>query len=106
DLFTSEVLFQRGRRRRLRLVPLAIVFRRGMDVVGGRVVILDLNRLSCHYAENMGMVLAALLIEYDRILGRIKGAIAQAIFYIHEDVSQVAATDHDAFGFIGALAAG
>ncbi len=77
-----------------------------MDVVGGGVVILDLNCLSCHHAENVGMILAALLIEHDRILGSVEGAIAQAVFHVDEDVGQVAATDHDAFGFIGALAAG
>ena len=77
-----------------------------MDVMRGGIVVLDLNRLSCHHAENVGMVLAALLIEHHRILGQFEGAIAKAIFHVHEDVGQVAAADNDAFGLIGALAAG
>ena len=83
--------FSSAEKRRLRFVPLAVVFRRGMDVVGGGIVVLDLHGLSGHHAEHVGMILAALLIEHDRILGRIEGAVAQAVFHIDEDIGQVAA---------------
>ena len=57
----------------------------------GGIVVLDLDRLSCHHAEHVRMVLAALLIEHDRILGSVEGAIAQAVFHVNEHIGQVAA---------------
>src|ERR1035438_2110056 len=76
DLFAREILLDCGRRRRLRLVPLAVVFRRGMDVVGGWIVIVDLYGLAGHHAEHVRMILASLLVEYDWIFGHIERAAA------------------------------
>ena len=60
---------------RLRLVPLAVVFRRGMNVVRGFVVVLDLDVLPGHHAQHVRMILAALLVDGDRILGNVEGAV-------------------------------
>ena len=61
-----------------------------MDVVRGGIVVLDLHGLACHHAEHVRMILAALLIEHDRIFGNIEGAVAEAVFHIDEDIGEVA----------------
>jgi len=75
-----------------------------MDVVRRGIVILDLNRLARHNAENVRMVLASLLIEDDSIFGNIEGAIAQTVFHIHEDVREIAVVDYDGLSLIGPFA--
>src|ERR1700722_6478078 len=104
NFFTGESLIQRRRRWRLRFVPLTVVFRRGMDVMGRLIGVLDLHCLARHHAKNMRMILAALLFEHDRILGHVERPAAQSIFYVHEHVGQVAAINHNIFGLVGALA--
>src|ERR1700688_4194963 len=41
DFLAGKILFDRWRRWWLRFVPLAVVFRRGMNVVRGLIIILD-----------------------------------------------------------------
>src|ERR1051326_1237743 len=106
DLFACEGLLERGRRWRLRFVPLTVVFRRGMDVVSSGIVVLDLHRLAGHHAQHMRMVLAAFLVEHDGVLGKVEGAVAEAVFHVNEDVGQIASADPDVFSLVGPLAAG
>src|ERR1700730_428697 len=43
----------------------------------------------------MRMILAALLVDGDRILGKVEGAITQTVFHVNEDVCQLIAIRHD-----------
>src|SRR5262249_9716727 len=76
---------------RLTLVPLAVVCRRRVDVVRGVVAVLDVDVLADHDAEDVRVVAAAFLIEFDRSRRRIERAAAEAVFHVHEDVGQVLA---------------
>src|SRR5258707_9299780 len=82
DFFASEILFDCGGRGRLRLVPLAVVFRCGMDVVRGLIVIFDLDGLTGHHAHHVGMVLATALVEDHGVFGYVERTTAESIFYI------------------------
>ena len=77
-----------------------------MDVVGRGIVVLDLHGLPGHYAENMGMILAAFLIEYDGVFGKVESAVAEAVLHVDKDIRKIAAADHDVLGFVGSFAAG
>src|SRR5579863_3972769 len=52
------------------------------------------------------MVFASALIEDDGIFGDVKGAVSKAVLHVNEYICQITATDNDALGFVGALAAG
>src|SRR5947208_17142408 len=90
----------------LRLVPLAVFFRCGMGVVHVLIAVDDLVGLICHYAHYVGMIFAAALIERDGFLGNVEGAVAEALFYVDENVGEVAAGGHNVFSRIRALAGG
>src|SRR4030088_3252834 len=75
-----------------------------MVVVGGGIVVLDLDSLACHNAHYMWVVLATALVERDCIFGHVKSAAPYAVLYIDEDIGQIAAIDHDSLGFVRALA--
>src|ERR1700728_2001791 len=104
DFFTREILFQRSRSRRLRLIPFAVILRSGMNVVRRLIVVLDLHRLARHHAQHVRMILAAALVQDDLILRHIEGAIAQPIFHIDKNVGEVAVVDSDCLGFVHAFA--
>src|ERR1039458_3914391 len=104
DFFAGEVLFDRSGRWWLRFVPLAIIFRCGMDVVRGLIVILNLHGLSRHYAPPVRMILAAALVEDDFVLGYVEGTAAESVFYIDEDVGEIAARYDHSLGFVHAFA--
>ena len=90
---------------RLRFVPLAVVFRSRMDVVSRGIVVLDLDGLTGHYTQNVGMVLAALLVEVHRILGHVECSAAQSVFHIDEDIGKLPPVTTTFLGFVGAFAA-
>ena len=77
-----------------------------MNVVCGRIVILDFNVLTGHRAQHVRVILATLLVDGDGFLGKVKGAVAQALFYINENIGQLAAIDDDGLSRVGALASG
>src|ERR1700722_1286688 len=104
DLFAGEILLDRRRRWWLRFVPLAIVFRGGMDVVGGLVVVFDLHGLSGHHAQHMGVILAAALVEHGWGRGNIKRAAAEAILHVHEYVGEIPAIDDNVFCLVHTFA--
>src|SRR5579872_3123695 len=62
DFFAGEGLLYVSGGRRLRFVPFAIVLRRRVNIVCGRICVLDVNRLTRHHTQHVGMVLAALLL--------------------------------------------
>src|SRR6266849_915246 len=104
NFFTGESLLEGSCAWWLRLVPLAIVFRSGMNIVGGGVVVLDFDILSRHYGEHVRMITAALLVEYDSVLGDVKAAVAEAALHVNEHVSQIAIFHDHCLGGIVALA--
>ena len=71
----------------------------------GRIVVLDLDGLARHHAEHMRMILAALLVEHDRVFGDVKSAAAKAVLHVDEHVGEITAVDDDVLGFIRAFAA-
>src|SRR5260370_23796834 len=96
--FLARKAFLQGRSLgSLRLVPLAIVLWRRVNVVCGWIAIPDLHSLPCHHAEHVRMIFTSALIQYDRILWKSKSAVAQPFFHIHEDVGQVAASYDEVF---------
>src|SRR5260370_25494564 len=104
DFFAGESFLERGGLRRLRFVPLAVVFRRGMNVVGCRIAVDDPDGLTGYHAEDMGMAFAPALIDGDGFLGNVERAVAKALFHIYENVCEWAAGAHDIFGYVGAFA--
>ena len=106
DLFAGKVLLQRGRLRRLRLVPLAIVRRSRMNVMRRRIAVHDLDRLPGHHAQNVRMVLAAALFDLSRGARNVKRPRTQPILHVHEDIGQLAAIVHHVLRHVHALAGG
>src|SRR5712664_812200 len=106
DFFPREILFQRCRLRWLGLVPLAIVLRSGMDIVGGGVAIDDRYRLTGDHSHHVGVIAAAALIELNSLLGYVEGAATQALLDVDEDVCEMAVRDDDILGHVRALARG
>src|SRR4029077_11907856 len=104
DLFASEGLFQWSRFGRLGFIPLAIGRWCGMDVVRSGIVVLDLDVLPRHHAQYVRMILAAALVKNDRILGHVKGAAAQTVLHVNENIGEFAAVDHNGLHGIVALA--
>src|SRR5260370_4639375 len=72
DLFAREGFLERSGLRRLRLVPLAIVLRGGMNIVSGRIAVDDLDGLTGNHPHHVGMVFAAAMIQRDCILGTVQ----------------------------------
>ena len=70
------------------------------------VVILDLHILVHHDAENVRVILAALLVDDHRIFGTVKGAAAQPVFYVDEYIGEFAAVGDYRFGGVGTLTGG
>src|SRR2546429_9406561 len=66
-----------------------------MDVVRGRIVILNFDILPRHHTQDMGVILAALLIERDGIFGNFKSAISQSVFHVLKNVRQFAIVGHN-----------
>src|SRR6266478_6261431 len=77
-----------------------------MNVVSGRIAVDDLDGLIGHNTQNVRMVFAAALIEGDGFLGNVERAVAEALFYVDEDVGEVTAGGHHVFRHVGALASG
>ena len=103
--FLARKAFLQGRSLgSLRLIPLAIVLWRWVNIVCGWIAIGDLHGLSCHHAEHMGMIFTSALIQYDRVFRKGKGAVAQPLFHIYEDVGQVAVSHYDIFGCVRSFA--
>jgi hypothetical protein len=82
----------------LKLVPLAVDFGEGMNVVGERVAVGDFQLLAGTKGEDMGGVLAALLIEKHRTGGN--GAwIGSTLGNINDDVAdRIARANNQGFG--------
>src|SRR5258707_14376318 len=80
DFFAGESFLERDGRRRLRLVPLAVVLGSGMNVVGGRIAVDDFDGLIGDYAQHGGMVFASALIEGNGLFSNNESAIAEALF--------------------------
>jgi hypothetical protein len=95
DFLPSETPFERIRRRWLRIVPLAIVFGRGMNIVRSQVRISNFDVLTRHHPEYVRMILATLLNKHDGILGHIERTIPETIFHVNEHIGEVAAFDND-----------
>src|ERR1700680_2986241 len=77
-----------------------------MDVVGRGIVVLDLDRLTCHDPKDVRMVLAPALIKHDSVVRNVKRAASQAFLHVDEYIGKIAAIDHDGFSFVRTLAAG
>src|SRR5580700_5223758 len=75
-----------------------------MDIVRGLIVVLDFDGLPGHHAQHMRMILAAALVEHDRVLGNVEGAVAESIFYVDEDVGEIAVGHDYVLGFVHAFA--
>src|SRR5439155_9958844 len=102
----GEGLFQRRSFRRRGLIPRTVIRGSWMNVVRGIVVVLDPDILPSHHAQNMRMILADLLVYGRRVLGNIKGAIAQTFFHINEYVRQLTAIGNDRLRRVVAFARG
>src|SRR5712692_1121898 len=76
-----------------------------MDVVGGGIVVLDLDGLAGHHTENVGMILAAALVEYDWVFGNVEGPASESVFHVDEHVGEITAGHDHILGFVRALAA-
>src|SRR6202021_2840354 len=63
DFFTGEILLDVRGGGWLRLVPLAVIFRCGMNVVRGGICVLDIYGLASHHAKHVRMIAAALLLK-------------------------------------------
>src|SRR5712671_4293939 len=50
------------------------------------------------------MILAAALVEHDRVFGNVKSAVAKAVFYIDENIGKIAAGYNNVLGLIAASA--
>src|SRR4029077_14033335 len=85
---------------------LTVVFRSGMNVVRGLIVILDLYGLAGHHAQHVRMVLAAALVEDNSVFRNVEGAATQYILYIYEHAGEIAAAGYDGLRFVGAFAGG
>src|SRR6266849_9787745 len=106
DFFTREILFQRRGLRWLRLVPLAVVLRSGMDIVCGGIAVDDRYGLAGDHSHYEWVIAAAALIELNGFLGNVKRAAAEALFDVDEDVREMAVCDDDILGHVRALAGG
>src|SRR6267143_5139875 len=95
--FSREILFQSRSLRWLRLVPLAIVLRSGVDIVRGGIAVYDGYGLTGHYAHHVRMIAAAALIELNGFLGDVKGAAAEALLDVDENVREMAICDNHVF---------
>src|SRR5208282_5535666 len=83
----------------LGLVPVAVVGGGGMDVVSGLVLVHNAEGLIDHERDDMGLVLAAGLVEFDRRGGRGERAVLQAGLDVDDHVGQVAVlAGDDIFG--------
>src|SRR5260370_11320168 len=89
-----------------RSIPLAIVFRSGVNVVGGAIAVDDLDGLTNHYADDVGFIFAAALRQGDGIFGNVEGAVAEAFLNIDENVLEMSCADNDVLGGVRALAVG
>src|SRR6059036_1398039 len=69
---------------RLRFVPLLIDLGQRVDIVVGGIIVADLDVLTGHHADHVGLVHAALLIEYDGAGGRGPLAIGHTGLHPHE----------------------
>src|SRR6266850_3409649 len=106
DFFARERFFESGSLRGLRLVPLAVVLRSGVDIVCGGIAVDDLDGLASDYAHHMGMVAAAALIKRDGFLRGVEGAATQAFLHVDENVREMGVRDDDILGYVRALARG
>src|SRR6202034_4605246 len=95
----AKSFVDRSSARRLRLIPLAIVFRHGMNVVSSLVIVLDFEGLAGHQSDDVRVVHAALLIEYDGLFGRVERVVTQAVLHIDDYVGEVALVIHHDFGW-------
>src|SRR5260370_12002086 len=69
-----------------------------MDIVIGWFAFDAFKRLSSHHSQNMGMVLAATLIDGHGLLGNVKRPVSQTFLHVHEDVGQLAAVRYHGLG--------
>src|SRR6266404_2950779 len=106
DFFPRERLFQRRGLRWLRLVPLAIVLRSGVDIVGGGIAVDDRYGLAGDHSHHVRVIAAAALIELYGFLGDVEGAAAQAFLNVDENVREMAVRDDDILGHVCAFAGG
>src|SRR5213593_2950518 len=83
---------------------LPVVFWGRVNIVCRRIVILNFDILPRHHTQDMGVILAALLIERDGIFGNIKSAISQSVFHVHKNVRQFAIVGHNGLRHVIALA--
>src|SRR5260370_14698141 len=77
-----------------------------MNVVSGRIAVDNLDGLTGHYAQHVGMVFAATLIEGDGFLWNVECTVAQALFDVDKHVGEVASAGHHVFSCVRALAGG
>src|SRR4030095_6008359 len=98
DLLARKGLFEGRCLGSLRFVPLAIIFWCWVNVVRRRIAVGDLQGLSGHHAEHVGMISASALIQYGRVFWKGKGTVTQPLFHVYENVGQVAVGGHDVFG--------
>src|SRR3981081_475362 len=106
DFFAREIFLDRGGRRWLRLVPLAVVFWCGMDVMRGGIVILDLYGLTGHHTQDVRVIFAAALIQNDWVFGDVKRSVPETILYVHKHIGEVSTRDGNVFRFVRPLARG
>src|SRR5262249_61482505 len=106
DFLASKALFEWRSLRSLGFIPLAIVFRSGVNVVSCRIAVDDPYGLTGHGAEHMRPVFASGLGQSDRILGNIEGAVAEPFLHIDKHVGEMAVLDDEIISGVCALAFG
>src|SRR6267142_2788692 len=106
DFLARKRLFKSGSLRGLGFVPLAIVLRSGVDIVGGGIAVDDRYGLAGDHSHHVWVIPAAALIEFNGFLGDIEGTAAEAFFDVDEDVCEMAVRDDDILGHVRAFAGG
>ena len=85
---------------RLPGVEFRVAFRQRVDVVQRRIAVENLERLADAHAEHVRMIPAVLLIDLRRRGRHVVGVVAEAVFHVHEHVTERLAVGADLVGFL------
>src|SRR5579862_760455 len=88
NFFVREALADRCGSRRLRFVPLAVILGNGVNVVGRRVGVDNLQRLRGLQRQHVRVILAALLVDLDRRGRRVERVLAEIALQMDDHVLQ------------------
>ena len=85
---TGSVAFEGEAPRRARIRMDAVSRRHRMDVMVGGIAIHDVQRLSCHDPQDVGMIDATTLVQMDQLLGNVESPVLQPFFDVNEYILQ------------------